>query len=290
MKYRIHHITSYHYGEPFANCHNQVRLTPRELPTQHRISSEISVEPRLETFERHVDSFGNIVESFSLDSPSDTINIQAISEVEVSRRRPAAKGESMPWERMRDLFMGDCGPGELDPLQYVFDSPMIEQTDQAGAYVLESFKPGTPILTGADDLMRRINTDFKFDKTATTVGTSVSEVFKERRGVCQDFAHLMIVCLRALGLPGRYVSGYLQTEPVPGRPRLIGADASHAWCSTWCPKFGWRDFDPTNNCCPNERHITLAWGRDYGDVSPVRGVVLGGAGHHIVVSVDMAAV
>lgn len=290
MRYRVHHMTSYRYSEAFANCHNQVRLTPRNSSAQRCISSEIIVEPQPEVFDRHVDVFGNLVESFSLHIPSNFLDVQAISEVDIEKRPPVPTDISDSWEQVRDLLAGDTGQAELDPLQYIFDSPLVGRTAEAEEYAMQSFKPGTPLMLGAQDLMKRINVDFKFDPSATVVGTSVAEVFRKRRGVCQDFAHLMSACLRAIGLPARYVSGYIRTDPAPGRTKLVGADASHAWCSTWCPKAGWQDFDPTNNASPDDRHITLAWGRDYSDVSPICGVVLGGGGHRIEVSVDVAPV
>jgi transglutaminase-like putative cysteine protease len=169
----------------------------------------------------------------------------------------------------------------------VFDSQRIRSTPELAAYARESFPAGHPLLAAVLDLMRRIHQDLRFDKKATEVATPVQTFFEKRRGVCQDFAHLQIGCLRSLGLPARYVSGYLRTMPPPGRPRLVGADASHAWCSAWCPVAGWVDFDPTNNCVPLDGHITVAWGRDYSDVSPIYGVLLGGATHELHVEVDV---
>ena len=180
-------------------------------------------------------------------------------------------------------------PEELEASQFVFASPLITINPAVLAYARPSFPPGTPVLAGAVDLMRRIFTEFTYDKSASTVDTSVAQVLASRKGVCQDFSHLAIACLRSLGLAARYVSGYLETQPPPGKPKMVGADASHAWVSVFVPEVGWIDFDPTNNMLVGESHITLAWGRDYSDVAPVKGVVMGGGVHTLSVVVDVAA-
>jgi transglutaminase-like putative cysteine protease len=184
----------------------------------------------------------------------------------------------------------DRTPASLDAYQFVFESPRIRPSAEFAKYAAPSFQPGRPFVEALLDLTARIYKEFKFDSKATSVRTPAEEVLKKRRGVCQDFAHLQIACLRSLNLPARYVSGYLRTYPPPGRPRLIGADASHAWVSAYCPGLGWMDVDPTNNVVPSYNHIMLAWGRDYGDVSPLRGVIVGGRDHTLKVAVDVEPV
>jgi transglutaminase-like putative cysteine protease len=185
------------------------------------------------------------------------------------------------------MFRDPVSPEVIEPYQFVFDSPNIRASVELADYARESFRKDTPLLAGARDLTRRIFEDFKFDPRATNVATPLEEVWEKRRGVCQDFAHLGIACLRSLGLPARYVSGYLRTRPPAGKPRLVGADASHAWFRVFCPGMGWLDFDPTNNVQPAEEHIIVAYGRDYGDVSPVAGILTGGGAHEVKVSVDV---
>ena len=186
---------------------------------------------------------------------------------------------SQPWETVVQALVGDHSDEGLDAYQFVFSSERVEASREFADYARPAFSSGRPLLEASFDLMRRIHSDFCFDKEATEVATPVQEFFKKRRGVCQDFAHLQIACMRSLGLPARYISGYLRTLPPKGKPRLVGADASHAWCSVWSPGAGWIDFDPTNDCIPTDGHITVAWGRDYSDVSPIHGVLLGGAKH-----------
>jgi transglutaminase-like putative cysteine protease len=196
-------------------------------------------------------------------------------------------GETPQWEALRDRLPNDRGGPYLDAYQYVFDSRAAFAKQEFAEYALVSFTPGRPVLDAALDLTRRVHADFLYDPRATTVATPVGEVFETRRGVCQDFAQFQIAALRSLGLAARYVSGYLSTVPPPGRPRLIGADATHAWVSVFCGDFGWVDLDPTNNQIPSDRHVLIAWGRDFDDVSPVKGVILGGGQHTITVSVDV---
>lgn len=194
---------------------------------------------------------------------------------------------TLPWETVRDRLRLDRAAEVLDAYQFAFDSPHVALDDDAHAYATASFPPGRPILDGVADLTRRIHAEFAYDPSATTVATPVGDVLRQRRGVCQDFAHLEIACLRTLGLAARYVSGYILTTPPPGAPRLVGADASHAWLAVWVGDEGWIDVDPTNDQLPRDQHVTVAWGRDYGDVSPLRGVVLGGGEHRMTVAVDV---
>jgi transglutaminase-like putative cysteine protease len=195
--------------------------------------------------------------------------------------------QTPPWEEVRDQLARDRSPAWLDAFQFTFDSRYVLAAARYADYAANSFTPGRPILEAALDLTRRIHKAFVYDPRATTLATPVAEVFEKRRGVCQDFAHLMLACLRSLGLAVRYVSGYLSTVPPPGKERLVGADATHAWVSVFCGLGGWIDLDPTNDQIPADRHVLLAWGRDYDDVSPLKGVILGGGQHVVKVSVDV---
>jgi transglutaminase-like putative cysteine protease len=205
----------------------------------------------------------------------------------VNARELPAPEATPAWEEVVNLFCDPVSPEVIEPYQFVFDSPQVRASVELFDYARESFGKNTPLLVGAADLTRRIFEDFKFDPKATTVATPLEEVLEKRRGVCQDFAHLGIACLRSLGLPARYVSGYLRTRPPEGQPRRIGADAGHAWFRIFCPGTGWVDFDPTNNVQPGEEHIIVAYGRDFSDVSPVAGILTGGGKHDVQVSVDV---
>lgn len=287
MIYRVRHRTMYDYEDSVSVSHHVVRLTPRTLPKQTCRKSHLSILPVPPATSSHSDYFGNTLTSFTLDEPHDRLIVEAESDLEVNSVAPPDFSRSPPWETARESLSGDPNDEILNAYQFVFDSQRVRSNPELAAYARESFPAGRPLLASVLDLMRRIHEDFRFDKAATEVATPVQTFFEKRRGVCQDFAHLQIGCLRSLGLPARYVSGYLRTMPPAGRPRLIGADASHAWCSAWCPAAGWVDFDPTNNCIPSDGHITVAWGRDYSDVSPIYGVLLGGARHELHVEVDV---
>jgi len=285
--YRVRHRTTYDYEDQVSVSHHVARLTPRNLPKQICPESHISILPAPPVTSTHSDYFGNSLTFFTLDEPHERLMVEANSDLEVKALALPDFSGSPPWETVRELLPGDHGDEVLDAYQFVFDTRRVGSSPELAAYARESFPEGRPLLAAALDLTRRIHQDFRFDKKATEVATPVETFFEKRRGVCQDFAHLQIGCMRSLGLPARYVSGYLRTMPPPGRPRLIGADASHAWCSAWCPGTGWVDFDPTNNCVPSDGHITVAWGRDYSDVSPIYGVLLGGARHKLHVEVDV---
>jgi transglutaminase-like putative cysteine protease len=286
--YRVRHQTIYDYVEAVSVSHHAVRLTPRDLRGQKRRASELSVWPvPPSAASSHTDYFGNTVTSFTLPESHSRMSVEAISELEVQAQPVPTLSSSPAWESVRDTVADDHSADGLQAYQFAFDSIRVSAKPDLAAYASESFLPRRPLLEAVLDLTMRINQDFRFDAKATEVTTPVETFFEKRRGVCQDFSHLQIACMRSLGLPARYVSGYLRTMPPPGRARLVGADASHAWCSAWCPGFGWVDFDPTNNCIPTDGHITLAWGRDYSDVSPIRGVLLGGAKHTLKVGVDV---
>jgi transglutaminase-like putative cysteine protease len=277
----------YDYEDPVSVSHHLVRLTPRNLPGQVCRGTQIAILPVPHTTTTATDYFGNTQTFFTLEEPHDCLIVEACSELEVHSAVHPDFSASAPWETVVDSLVSDHSEEGLDAYQFVFDSQRVGASRELADYAREAFPAGRPLLEAILDLMRKIHRDFRFDTKATEVSTPVQVFFEKRRGVCQDFAHLQIACLRSLGLPARYISGYLQTLPPPGRPRLVGADASHAWCSAWCPGAGWVDFDPTNNCVPTDGHITVAWGRDYSDVSPIHGVLLGGAKHTLDVGVDV---
>ncbi len=234
-----------------------------------------------------MDFFGNRATSFSILEAHHGLSVTATSLVDVSGPTALEETSSPRWEDVRDTLRRDATPGGLASYQFVFDSPRISSSKPLRSFAQESFPPKRPIVEAALDLTARIHEQFAYDPKATSVNTPLEDVFSNRRGVCQDFAHIEIGCLRSLGLASRYVSGYLRTIPPPGKPRLVGADASHAWLSVYCGELGWIDFDPTNNVIPKSDHISVAWGRDYSDVCPIRGAFVGGGQHSMTVSVDV---
>lgn len=289
MKYRISHKTRYLYSEPVSLCHNELRLVPRSLPHQQVIRSSIRVTPPPSALREREDFFGNRVCYFAVQQPHDELAVTVDSVVRLLQRPDpgAASPEGPPWEAVRDRLGAPEDPETLEARQFVFGSPLASGAPGLRDYILPSFPAGRPILSAARDLMARIFTDFSFKPGFTTISTPLSEVLKHRRGVCQDFSHLAIGCLRSLGLAARYVSGYIETLPPPGQARLHGADVSHAWFSVFAPGLGWFDFDPTNNLIPGDRHIVTAWGRDFLDVTPLKGIIYSGGGHRLIVSVDV---
>ena len=290
MNYSITHRTLYEYAAPVTVSHHVTRLEPRALTTQscEKFSLKIFPEPTLS--KTRLDYFGNRLCFFSIQEVHSRLEIITHSRVTVNARNLAAPEATPAWEEVAKFFRNPVSPEVVEAYQFVFDSPQIRVSMELFDYARESFHDGTPLLVGAADLTRRIFEDFKYDPKATTVATPLEEAWKKRRGVCQDFAHLGIACLRSLGLPARYVSGYLRTRPSEGKPRIVGADASHAWFRIFCPGTGWVDFDPTNNVQPGEEHIIVAYGRDFGDVSPVAGILTGGGQHEVKVSVDVEEV
>lgn len=297
--YDVLHDTRYRYDSAVLLSQQIAHLRPRELDGQHTLSHRLEIVPAPAQRSERTDFFGNPVTAFALHAPHAQLAVHARSRIRVEPQSWPDPGASPPWEAARDhLRDGLSGHAPLqadarDAGQYRFASPFVLLGDEAKAYAdyaLQCFTPGRRLIEALLALSARIHADFRFDPAATSVATPVAEVFAARRGVCQDFSHLMIACLRALGLAARYVSGYLLTEPPPGQARLIGADASHAWVAVWCPGLGWIDVDPTNDMQPSAGHITLAWGRDYGDVCPLRGVILGGGGHVVQVAVTVMPV
>jgi transglutaminase-like putative cysteine protease len=287
MIYRIVHKTTYKYKNPVSVGSHAVYLTPRSLP-HHRCSwHELKITPEPPARTHRVDYFGNHINFFTIQQPHDQLEIEARSEVTIDADQTPWPDRSPSWEEVGRALVSDLSPSGLDAYQFTFESPRIRPSAELANYAAQSFTPGRPLAEALLALTEQIFKDFRFDSKATNVRTPTEEVFRKRRGVCQDFAHLQIACLRSLNLPALYVSGYLRTIPPPGRPRLIGADASHAWVSVYCPDVGWLDVDPTNNLVPSQSHITLARGRDYGDVTPVRGVILGGRDHTLKAAVDV---
>jgi transglutaminase-like putative cysteine protease len=282
MIYQIVHQTRYEYSEPVSLCHNLAHLAPRPVPQQACRSSELAITPEPALVDRFADYFGNPVQFFAIQEPHRQLVVESALEVEVMPSASSAAGTGLAWEMVCDQL-----PAQFEAFPFVFDSPFIHASTELAGYAAASFPAGRPLLEAAMDLTHRIHAEFRYDPKATTLATPLPKVLSQRSGVCQDFAHLMIGCLRSLGLSARYVSGYLSTDAPPGKPRLVGADASHAWVAVFCPGIGWTDFDPTNDVIPSSRHITLAWGRDYGDVSPVQGVVLGGGEHELQVAVTV---
>jgi transglutaminase-like putative cysteine protease len=287
MIYKLYHTTTYHYADPVSLCHNVVHLQPRPCPRQVCHRTQLSIHPEPGPMYSHQDYFGNPVAVFTIQKPHKELRITAQHEIDVASREPIILEETPPWEKVRDQLAADRAPEWLDAYQYTFDSRFIRRGPDLAEFALPSFPQRRSILQGMLDLNRRIYRDFRYDPKATTVTTPIRDVLRLKRGVCQDFAHLFIGCIRSLGLACRYVSGYLLTRQTPEDPRLVGADASHAWVSIYCPDLGWVDFDPTNNLMPGDRHITIAWGRDYDDVSPIKGVILGGGSHTMSVGVEV---
>ncbi|MBS0210367.1 MAG: transglutaminase family protein [Planctomycetes bacterium] len=288
MKYHVSHITTFIYGEPVPLGHNEAHLTPRTFGPQTCLVSQLNIRPVPIAVHHWTDLFGNQVSYFSMEQEHRDLSVSASSVVELNERPVPDPNATMPWEEVRAMCERPTDAAALAAAPFRFESPLVKKSHELGFYARDSFRPGRPILAAALELTERIFREFKYDPAATVINTPTAEVFQQRRGVCQDFAHLEIACLRSLGLPIRYVSGYLMTTPPPGKAKLIGADASHAWVSIFCPGAGWIDLDPTNNQIPQLQHVTLAWGRDYGDVCPVKGVFLGGGSHHTMsVAVDV---
>lgn len=286
MKYRIVHQTSHRYKAPVSVGNHIACLTPRSSPGHECVSHELNITPAPATRSERIDYFGNRLTIFTVQQSHKVLLVESRSEVALGD--PIPWPETTPrWEDVVKSVRADHSEAGLDAYQFAFASPRIRPGADFGAYAWQSFTPGRPFGEALLDLTHRIHKEFRFDSKATHVGTSGEEVLRKKRGVCQDFAHVQIACLRSMNLPARYVSGYLRTFPPPGRPRLVGADASHAWVSAYCPGAGWLDVDPTNDMIPARSHVTLAWGRDYGDVSPLRGLILGGREHSLKVGVDM---
>lgn len=291
MQYKITHTTAYQYTTPVSVCHNLVMLTPREDSRVQVHHHRIATQPTPQFTSRRKDAFGNVVHAFSIEENHRQLTVTSTNRVTVAEQSlPPAEATPL-WEPIREGVAARGDPNWIDCSRFVFDSPRIVRDPEFADYAAPSFAPNRPVLASLLDLTRRIHVDFQYDKQATVVNTATDEAFRLRRGVCQDFAHVAIACLRSIGLPARYVSGYLRTYPPPGQPRLVGADQSHAWAAAYCgAELGWVEADPTNNCLCGTDHVPIAWGRDYADVVPMRGVFLGGGAHQLKVSVDVQPV
>ena len=287
MLYKISHRTTYRYGSPVSVGNHVACLKPRSYAHNLLVQNTLRISPEPVTLTERTDYFGNVVWFFTVQEPHQELVVESRSEVLRTGGAPLRAQDSLPWEESTLKLAHDHKPAGLDAYQYQFESPRIRIHPEFAAYARESFTPGRTMAEALLELTSRIHRDFRFDSKVTTVRTTPEEVFKKRGGVCQDFAHVQIACLRSINLAARYVSGYLRTYPPPGKPRAIGADASHAWVSAYCRGAGWLDMDPTNDVAPTDGHVTVAWGRDYGDVSPLRGLILGGGGHKLHVEVDM---
>jgi transglutaminase-like putative cysteine protease len=289
-RYRIVHTTTYSFDDTVSPCKAEAHLKPRNLPHQNCEFHQLVIRPLADVTREDKDTFGNHAGSFEIAGQFLTLTVTAISVVEVDQSPSPERATSPPWDAVRHRLKKDDSEEISEARQFVADSGCITTSPELADYALISFTPGRPILEAAHDLMQRIHKDFIYDPGSTTITTTVNEVFMQKRGVCQDFAHLAVACLRSLGLAGRYVSGYLDTEALRGADHRIASDASHAWFSVYDPESGWVDFDPTVGRMPPEGYITTAWGRDYGDVLPLKGMFNGGGVHGLKVSVDVARI
>jgi transglutaminase-like putative cysteine protease len=287
MKFEVSHRTSYQYRATVAQSHHVIHLKPRDLAGQTVIHHSLLIEPAPVSSAEITDSFGNAAALLRIEDEHHEFVVHARSTIEITAPPPPDIARSPPWENV-EASSGQSGDRiDVGVRQFVCRSRHVPVSREIVSFAKTSFRPGRPVLDGAMHLTRRIFKEFTFDPKATDISTPVARVLKTRRGVCQDFAHLAIAAHRALGIPARYVSGYLMTRPPPGQVKLNGADASHAWLSVWSGKQGWVDFDPTNGIIPKGEHITLAYGRDYEDISPISGVLLGGGDQTMTVAVDV---
>jgi transglutaminase-like putative cysteine protease len=285
----------YTYGEPVLTSHDEAHLLPRPTDRQVLHGLELQIHPTPDTVAWHRDYFGNDVVFFALHEPHERLSIRTDSRVDVRPAPPPETTRSPAWETVPPRVRGSREESALAAYEFIFPSPNVPRDEALAAYARPSFEAGRPLAEAVLDLSHRIHEDFTYDPEATTLATPVLEALRERHGVCQDYAHVMIGALRSLGLPARYVSGYLRSPGLSadgaadgaGEPSLVGAEASHAWVQVWCPELGWLDIDPTNDRVPSDRHVVLGWGRDYDDVSPVKGVTLGGGVHAVEVSVSV---
>jgi transglutaminase-like putative cysteine protease len=288
VRYRVRHLTTYWYDTSVQMSHNAARLHPRTTDRQRCAAPRVDITPRpAEMGLWAPDYFGNPVLFFRIQQPHRVLTVEVESEVEVAAPPTRLPFETPPWEAVRDRLRRPREEGEFAAAEFLYESALVPHLDVLAAYAAESFLPRRPVLDAVLDLTHRIHADFAYDPAATDVSTPLAQAWEMRRGVCQDFAHLEIAALRAMGIPARYVSGYVLTYPPPGQQRLVGGDASHAWVSAWLPDLGWVDVDPTNDGLVSDEHVTLAWGRDFEDVSPLKGVVLGGGEHAPHVEVDV---
>lgn len=293
VRYRVEHATEYRYAAFVQTARHLLHLSPRHCTWQEVSSHRLQIDPlpAMQTSGR--DSFGNDIVHIELTTPHNDLRVDSTVELSVGARPWVSRlNNPLSWEAAYATLDYRAGPLDdalRDALMMRFESPGVRVKRELELYALPSFTAGRPLIDACRDLMQRIHVEFLYDPSATEVGTSVLEVLQNKRGVCQDFAHLMIGCLRAMGLAARYVSGYLRTHQPNGLPQLVGADASHAWVAVFVPDLGWVEFDPTNNCLADQRYLVLGWGRDFGDVSPIKGVIQGGGNHELAVGVTVTA-
>ncbi|NHN88217.1 transglutaminase family protein [Acetobacter conturbans] len=286
MIYRVRHTTSYVYGRPVELAAHVLHLTPRDCPGQKLLWTSLECEPTPVRRQTGTDHFGNRIVWLFHETPHSRFDIVALSEVDVQFPEPPPVHMTASWEEIAVLAASDP-----DVSEFLFDGPMCAASPRVGAYVAQSFPPGRSVLEGLLDLNERVFREFRFSSGVTSLRTTPEEVLERREGVCQDFTHLILSGLRWLGLPARYTSGYIRTRPSPGQKRRLGADVSHAWVGVWLgPEYGWIGLDPTNGIVVRNEHVILGWGRDYSDISPVRGLILGGSGDTLRVGVDLVPV
>jgi transglutaminase-like putative cysteine protease len=291
MRYKIRHTTEYKYQEPVSTCLNRLCLTPLSMPGHECISSEIKVDPSPDVMNYRTDFYGNTVLFFSSYKEHDHLEIVSISEVNIEGRITGnlATGSLILAKEVKATLSQNLQENQ-DEIEFVLPSQYIPDSEEIKNFALDCFPENSTLWTSCLMLMQKIYTKIEFKPGFTTINTPVEAVIKGKKGVCQDFAHLMIACLRNMGIPARYVSGYIETLPPPGKKKLIGSDASHAWVSVYFPNIGWVEFDPTNNLLPSDKHITVAFGRDYHDVAPIKGVVFGSGKQTLDVKVDVERV
>ncbi|ALO45653.1 transglutaminase family protein [Pseudohongiella spirulinae] len=293
MKYQIRHLTRYDYSGQATLSHNEARMLPRNLPWQFNLSNQWQITPAPVRMRERTDFFGNRVVYFATETIHDSLEVLVQSEVDIQPRPVQDIFSSISWEAAVSEIKAGMIRGDEECIEarlFALESPFIRHQHSLLEFAHESFSVSCDLVTALTDLNQRIFTDFTYDPDVTTVATPVHEVLADKRGVCQDFAHLMIASLRTLGLPARYVSGYMETLPPPGQSKLLGADATHAWVAAFIPGWGWLELDPTNGCMADERYIVLGWGRDYADVTPLKGVMTGGGEHELTVAVDVVGV
>lgn len=288
MNYRIVHQTRYLYHEPVSRCYNVARLMPRILPYQAVEASELAIIPGETDSREQSDFFGNRVNYFSIHRLHDSLTVTATTQVQIRpEKRIGDRYEDLSWHQVRERMLTDRDPDTLDARQFLMASPLVQLAPELSVFAAQSFPDNGGLLDGVFHLMHQIHTEFEYVPGFTTITTPMDELYQYRRGVCQDFAHFAIGCLRVMGFAARYVSGYIETMPAEGKSRLRGADASHAWFAVYVPDRGWVDFDPTNDSIPKDQHITVAWGRDYSDVTPLKGIIFSSGSHELSVAVDV---
>jgi transglutaminase-like putative cysteine protease len=288
LEYQVTHITEYEYFQPIGICHNIAKLIVRDTAHQRTISTNIKISPQPDRQTEYLDFFGNKVLYFAIQKEHKKliVSIQSVIEKNIEIPKQANLYSDLQWQQIRELLF-EPTTEHIEARQFIAETDFTKASDEILNYALVSFLPDRSFYDASKDLMQRIYTDFEFKPGATNVATPIDEVMKDKKGVCQDFAHIAIACIRSIGLPARYVSGYIETVAPAGKEKLFGVDASHAWYAIYIPNTGWIDFDPTNNMIPGQQHIAIGWGRDYADITPLKGVILSSGKHKLSVSVDV---